>query len=309
MNKLPLAKRAQILSMLCEGSSMRLISRVADVSFNTIDKLLKDAGTACAEFHDRAVRSVKSQRVQCDEIWSFVHAKAKNVPGAKAVPEGADDIWTWTALDADSKLVLSWAVGGRDAGYALALMDDLRGRLANRVQLTTDGHRAYLEAVEEAFGADIDYGMLVKLYGAETGGQGHERKYSPSECLGARKDTITGNPDPKHVSTSYTERHNLTMRMSMRWFTGLTNAFSKKVENHCHALALYFVFDNFVRIHKMLRMTPAMEAGLSDRLWSMHNIVALMDAAEVSRKNAEPTNRVSRLRFQSESLPARLLLR
>jgi len=151
--------------------------------------------------------------------------------------------------------------------------------------------------------------MFVKLYGAETGGQGHERKYSPSECLGARKDTITGNPDPKHVSTSHTERHNLTMRMSMRWFTGLTNAFSKKVENHCHALALYFVFDNFVRIHKMLRMTPAMEAGLSDRLWSMHNIVALMDAAEVSRKNAEPTNRVSRLRFQSESLPARLLLR
>ena len=280
MNKLPPAKRAQILSMLCEGSSMRSISRVADVSFNTIDKLLRDAGAACAEFHDRTVRGVKSQRVQCDEIWSFIHAKAKNVPTAKAAPQGAGDIWTWTALDADSKLILSWAVGGRDAGYALALMDDLRGRLANRVQFTTDGHRAYLEAVEEAFGADIDYGMLVKLYGAETSGQGHERKYSPSECLGARKDPITGNPDPKHVSTSYTERHNLTMRMSMRRFTRLTNAFSKRVENHCHQLALYFVFYNFVRIHKTLRMSPAMAAGIETRLWSMEDVVRMVERRE-----------------------------
>jgi IS1 family transposase len=289
MNKLPLAKRVQILSMLCEGSSMRSISRVADVSINTVYKLLADVGPVCERFHDATVRGVASKRIQCDEAWAFCYAKQKNVSAAKSAPGGAGDVWTWTALDSDSKLILTWEVGGRDAGYALSLMDDLRGRLLNRVQLTTDGHRAYLEAVEEAFGADIDYGMLVKLYGAETSGQGHERKYSPSECIGARKQTITGDPDPKHVSTSHTERHNLTMRMSMRRFTRLTNAFSKKVENHCHALALYFVFYNFVRQHKSLnKLTPAMAAGITDRLWSFEDIAALMDAAEGEPKKRGP---------------------
>jgi IS1 family transposase len=247
------------------------------VSINTVFKLLADAGEACDRFHDEAVRNVRSKLIQCDEAWSFCYAKQKNVATAKAAPADAGDVWTWTALDSDTKLIVSWHVGGRAAEDAQELMDDLRGRLANRVQLTTDGHKAYLSAVEEAFGADIDYGMLVKLYGAETGGQGHERKYSPSECVGARKETITGNPDPKHISTSHTERHNLTMRMSMRRFTRLTNAFSKKVENHCHALALYFVFYNFVRIHKTLRTTPAMVANIETRLWSMEDVVRLID--------------------------------
>jgi len=217
----------------------------------------------------------------------FVHAKQKNAPTSKRAGDPTiGDCWTWTAIDADSKLLVSYQVGGRDAEYALMLMDDLRGRLANRVQLMTDGHRAYLQAVEEAFGADIDYGMLVKLYGQETSGQGHERKYSPSECVGARKDTITGNPDPKHVSTSYTERANLTMRMSMRRFTRLTNAFSKKLQNHEYMVALYALWYNFVRIHKTLRTSPAMAAGIEKRLWSMEDVVALIDArsAKISGK-------------------------
>jgi IS1 family transposase len=279
MNKLPLAKRVQILSMLCEGSSMRSISRVADVSINTVDKLLRVAGETALAYHDKAVRGVKAQRIQCDEIWAFVHAKQKNAPTSKRAGDPTiGDCWTWTAIDADSKLLVSYQVGGRDAEYALMLMDDLRGRLANRVQLTTDGHRAYLQAVEEAFGADIDYGMLVKLYGPETSGQGHERKYSPSECVGARKDTITGNPDPKRVSTSYTERANLTMRMSMRRFTRLTNAFSKKLANHADAIALYFMYYNFCRVHQTLRVTPAMEAGLSNHVWTVEELVGLLNS-------------------------------
>jgi IS1 family transposase len=277
MNKLPLAKRVQILSMLCEGSSMRTVSRVCDVSFNTVAKLLIDAGKVCAAFHDEKVRNVNATRVQVDEIWSFTYAKQKNVAKAKKAPAEAGDTWTWTAIEADTKLIVSYLVGGRDGEYALAFMDDLRARLANRVQLTSDGHKAYLEAVEGAFGADIDYAQLVKLYGNAP--ENLKGRYSPAECTGARKEIIEGNPDWDHVSTSYAERQNLSMRMHMRRFTRLTNAFSKRVENHFYALAIYFVFYNFVRIHKTLRVTPAMAAGVTDNLWSMEDVAELVEAA------------------------------
>ena len=277
MNKLPLAKRVQILSLLCEGSSMRSISRVCDVSINTVAKILADAGKVCMAFHDEKVRGVTAKRVQVDEIWSFTAAKQKNVPGMKKPVNGAGDTWTWTGLDADSKLIVSWFVGGRDGDYAKLFINDLAARLANRVQLTSDGHRAYLEAVEGAFGADVDYAQLVKLYGASP--DGSAGRYSPAECIGIKKTRIEGNPDEKHVSTSYVERQNLTMRMHMRRFTRLTNAFSKKFESHVHMVALYTVFYNFTRIHKTLRVTPAMAAGLTDRVWDMADIVALMDKA------------------------------
>lgn len=293
MNKLHLAKRAQILSMLCEGSSMRSISRVVDVSINTVTKLLEQAGEACSAYHDATVRNVSAKRIQCDEIWSFAYAKQKNVAAAVAAPEDAGDIWTWTALDADSKLIVSWLVGGRDAGYATEFMQDVADRLANRVQLTTDGHRAYLEAADAAFGSDVDFAQLVKLYGA---GPANPGRYSPAECVGIRKVRVEGRPDPKHVSTSYVERQNLTMRMSMRRFTRLTNAFTKKAENHAHALALYFVFYNFARIHKTLRCSPAMAAGVSDRLWSMEDVVALIDAREAAPKKHGP--------YKPRALPA-----
>lgn len=276
MNKLSVARRAQVLSMLCEGSSMQSTSRVCDVAFNSIVKLLADAGRACEAFHDQTVRGVTSKRVQVDEIWSFVYAKAKNVKTAKAAPDYAGDLWTWTALDADSKLIVSYLVGGRDAAFASAFMQDVASRLANRVQLTSDGHKPYLQAVEDAFGADIDYAMLIKHYGEPVGALG---RYSPGECIGTEQRRVEGRPDPKHVSTSYAERQNLTMRMQMRRFTRLTNAFSKKAENHYFMVCLYTVWYNFVKMHKTLKCTPAMASGLTPRLWDMTDIVALIDAA------------------------------
>jgi IS1 family transposase len=276
MRKLALEGRARILHLLCEGNSIRAVTRLTGASKNTVIKLLIAAGKACAAYHDEQVRGLKSRRVQVDEIWTFTYAKQRNIVKAKAAPDGAGDTWTWTALDADSKLIVSWLVGGRDGEYALAFMDDVAQRLANRVQLTSDGHKAYLEAVEAAFGADVDYAMLVKIYGASP--ESAKGRYSPAECIGAKKERVEGNPDPAHVSTAYAERQNLTMRMHMRRFTRLTNAFSKKVENHAHSVALHFMFYNFVRIHQSLRVTPAMAAGVTDRLWEISDIVALVEA-------------------------------
>lgn len=271
MNRLPPEKRVQVISLLCEGMSMRAASRVADVSINTVTKLLIDAGSAALDYQDRALRNLSCRRVQVDERWSFVGAKQRNAtPEQKA--EGFGDVWTWTAIDADTKLVPCWHVGGRDADAATEFVQDLAGRLRGRVQLTSDGHKPYLEAVESAFGNDVDYAMLQKLYGQTTEGQ---RRYSPPQYIGAAKYHVTGRPDPAHVSTSYVERQNLTMRMHMRRFTRLTNAFSKKVENHMHAVSLHFMYYNFARIHKTLRVTPAMEAGVTDHVWSIEEIVRL----------------------------------
>jgi IS1 family transposase len=274
MNKLSIQKRAQILGMLVEGNSLRATSRMADVSINTVTKLLVDAGCAAATYQDKTLINLPCKRIQCDEIWAFCYAKAKNVATAKAAPEGAGDVWTWTSLCADTKLICNFLVGGRGSEYAIALMDDLRSRLANRVQLTTDGHKAYLEAVEGAFGGDIDYAMLIKLYGETTDGQ---KRYIPADCIGCKKTVIEGKPDMKDASTSYVERQNLTMRMGMRRFTRLTNGFSKKFENHAHAVALHTLYYNFGRIHKTLRVTPAMAAGISDHVWSLEEIAALLD--------------------------------
>ena len=279
LNKLDIKTRVTILNMLVEGSSMRSISRITGVSINTVTKLLEDAGKACAAYHDVTVRNVKAQHVQCDEIWSFCYAKDKNVATAKAAPEGAGDVWTWTAIGRDHKMILSFEVGDRSDATAIEFMDDLRARLANRVQLTTDGHKAYLEAVEGAFGGDVDYAMLIKLYGEASGAKGHERKYSPAECTGARKELISGYPIKEMVSTSHVERQNLTMRMGMRHFTRLTNGFSKKLENHLHMLSLYFVHYNFVRIHKTLKCTPAMAAGVTPTLHDMTWLAGIIEAA------------------------------
>lgn len=279
MNRLPIAKRVQILGCLTEGMSLRATSRLADVSINTVTKLLVDVGTACEAYQIEKIVGVKAKRIQCDEIWSFVGAKEANTPPNVRGQLGRGDVYTWVAIDADSKLVVSWLVGKRTTAYANAFMRDVAARLANRVQLTTDGHKGYLSAVEGAFGIDVDYAMLQKLYAGD-GGQNSasaQHRYSPGKCIGAIKGEVTGKPDMAHVSTSYVERQNLTMRMQMRRFTRLTNAFSKKVENHAHAVALHYMFYNFARIHKSLRVTPAMQAGISDQVWSLEEIAKLAD--------------------------------
>lgn len=276
MNRLSFEERCRVLHLLCEGSSIRAITRLTGVSKDTVTKLVVDAGRACAAYQDQVLRDLPCTRVQVDEMWSFVYSKQRNVPHGM---EGqAGDVWTWTAICADTKLHISWLVGGRDADYALGFLHDLHSRLANRVQLTSDGHHAYLEAVESAFGHNIDYAMLVKLFGAAP--ESARGRYSPAECIGARKTRIRGNPDPKHISTSYAERSNLTMRMHMRRCTRLTNGFSKKIENHAHAVALHMMYYNFVRVHQKLRMTPAMAAGVTDTLWDIGMIVRVIEAFE-----------------------------
>ena len=272
MNRLSIEKRAAILGMLVEGVSLRAISRLADVSINTVSKLLVDVGASSAAYQDKTLRDLKCRRIQVDEIWAFCYSKAKNVPLDKLGQFGYGDVWTWVAMDSDSKLIPCWLVADRNAEAAEILMDDLADRLVNRVQLTTDGLKAYLTAVEDAFGSDIDYSQLVKLYGATPES---ETRYSPGECIGCQRKRIAGNPDPLHISTSHIERQNLTMRMSMRRFTRLTNAFSKKIENHAAAVAIHFMHYNFARIHKTLRIAPAMAAGVSDHLWSLEEIADL----------------------------------
>lgn len=280
MNKLSIEKRAMILTLLVEGSSMRATSRIADVSINTVTKLLIDAGTVCAEYQNEHLVNIKSKRVQCDEIWSFCYAKEKNVAPEDKGILGYGDVYTWTAIDADTKLSISWLVGRRDYEYAEAFIGDLASRLSDRIQLTTDGYGCYINTVEQFFGGMIDYAMLVKIYGEETKGQ---KRYSPASFVSSEKRIMSGNPDIDHVSTSYVERNNLTMRMGMRRFTRSTNGFSKKIENLAHAVALHFMHYNFVRIHKTLKTTPAMAAGISNTLWSMNDVVALIDAKEAMK--------------------------
>jgi IS1 family transposase len=276
MNKLNIERRARIIGCLVEGNSLRATARMTDSAKNTVVKLVVDIGRACAEYQNQTLRNLKCKRLQCDELWGFCYAKAKNVPEDKKGQFGYGDVWTWTAICADSKLVPSWLVGNRDAETASIFMEDLASRFSHRIQLTTDGLKVYLDAVEGAFGADIDYAMLVKMYGESTE-QKVQKRYSPANFTGSQKEIITGNPDRKHISTSYAERQNLTMRMSMRRLTRLTNGFSKKVENLAHAVSLYFMYYNFARIHQTLRVTPAMEAGVTDHIWSLEEIAGLVD--------------------------------
>ncbi len=272
MNRLSTAQRAQVVRTLVEGNGLRATARITGVARMTVEKLLRDLGTACAKMQDEQLRDLPCKRIQCDEIWSFIGAKEKNTSDEKKA-QGWGDCWTWVAIDADTKLVPSWRIGPRDAATAYDLMQDLASRLTHRVQLTTDSHKSYLSAVEDAFGADIDYAMLIKLYGAS--GE-NETRYSPATCIGTKCNTIMGDPNARHISTSYVERQNLTMRMSMRRFTRLTNGFSKKIEMHAHSVALHYAYYNFVKIHQTLRVTPVMAAGVTDRLWSIEDLIGLL---------------------------------
>ncbi len=287
MNKLPLEKRVQILSMLVEGSSMRAISRITGVSINTVTKLLEDAGEACIAMHDERVRGVKARRIQCDEIWSFNYCKQAKVPLAKNPSDKAGDVWTWTAIESQSKLIISYLVGDRDGEHALAFIQDMAERITDRPQITTDGLASYVTAIDEIFGLDVDFAQLIKTYSETPDTGSTERKYSPGICTGTYGRKITGRPDARHVSTSYVESHNQKMRAHMRRFTRLTAGHSKKFANHCHALALYFAYYNFVKVHSTIRMSPAMAAGIETRLWDMSDIVALIDArAEAPKRPA-----------------------
>lgn len=277
MNRLTTKKQAQVIAALVEGNSVRATVRMTGVAKNTIAKLVTDLGPVCATYMDRTLRNLPCKRVQCDETWSFVYAKQKNVPADKIGHFGYGDVWTWVAIDADTKLVCSWLVGNRDAGSAYEFIQDLASRLAHRIQLTTDGLKVYVNAVEDAFGADIDYATLQKLYGSPAE---NEKRYSPARIIGVQAATIAGDPNPRHISTSYIERQNLTMRMSMRRFTRLTNGFSKKVENHIAAIAIHYLHYNFCRVHQSLRVTPAMEAGVSDHVWSVEELVNVPSAAQ-----------------------------
>jgi len=278
MNQLSTEKRVQVLQSLVNGNSIRATVRMTGIAKNTIVKLLLEVGEACEVYQDKTIRNLaKCQRVQCDEIWSFFcYAKQSNVPRELKGTSGVGDVWTWTVLCADTKLMISYAVGDRNADYARMFMADLASRVSCRIQLTTDGLTTYLEAVEDAFGADVDYAMLVKKYGEQP--KEERRKYSPAGCRGSVKTKITGNPDMDHVSTSLVERQNLTMRMEMRRYTRLTNAFSKKIDNHRAAVSLHFLWYNFGRIHQTLRCTPAMEAGIADHVWEMEEVVGLLEA-------------------------------
>ncbi len=276
MNRLTSMKRAQVVAALVDGVGINATTRMTNVSKPTVLKLLADLGTACLAYQDRAVRNIRTRRIQVDEVWQFVYAKAKNVPAEKQGIFGHGDVWTWIAIDADTKLVPSWRIGPRDAGAAYELMMDLAERVTGRVQLTTDGFKVYMDAVEDAFGADIDYAMLHKVYGVDSQA---EKRYSPATILSTTSVVIRGEPNPKHISTCCVERQNLTMRMSMRRFTRLTNGFSKKLENHAAAVALHYMHYNFARIHKTLRVTPAMAAGIANHVWSIEEIVNLLDGA------------------------------
>jgi IS1 family transposase len=283
MNKLNTQRRAQVIAALVEGCSIRATSRMTDTSKNTVIKLLEDVGTACANYQDEHLRNLPCRRLECDEIWSFCHAKKKNVSPEHQGILGYGDVWTWVAIEAETKLVPCWHVGHRDAIAAEQFVNDLASRLKHRVMMTTDGLKLYLEAIEGAFGCDIDYAMLVKLYGKEQ----EEVRYSPAKCIGIHTEVISGDPFPPMISTSYIERQNLTMRMSMRRFTRLTNAFSKKLENHMHAIALHYMYYNFARIHQTLRCSPAMEAGVSSKLWSIKDIVELTENPKYMQRDED----------------------